>query len=152
MIAAATPGFPLLTSIVVLPALAALLVALIPRQQETLLKLAGFGLSIAVGVLSVILAIQFDGQAGGFQFLSEHEWIPELGVQWKLGVDGISLWLVVLTGILFPIAIAGPTVHKDVKSYMAWLLLLEAGCMGVFLALDLLVFFFFLAICFRFPM
>ena len=140
---AGTPGFPLLTSIVVLPAIAALLVALIPRQQETLLKLAGFGLSIAVGVLSVILAIQFDSHAGGFQFLSEHQWIPELGVQWKLGVDGISLWLVVLTGILFPIAIIGPNVHKDVKSYIAWLLLLEAGCMGVFLALDLLVFFFF---------
>lgn len=143
MIAAATPGFPLLTSIVVLPALAALLVALIPRQQETLLKLAAFGLSIAVGVLTVILAIQFDSAGAGFQFLSEHEWIPELGVQWKLGVDGISLWLVVLTGILFPIAIIGPNVHKDVKSYLAWLLLLEAGCMGVFLALDLLVFFFF---------
>jgi len=140
---AGTPGLPLLTSLVVLPALGALLVVFIPRQQETLLKLAGFGLAVAVGVLSVVLAIQFDADGEGFQFVSQHEWIPELGVQWKLGVDGISLWLVVLTGVLFPIAIAGPTVHKDVKSYIAWLLLLEAGCMGVFLALDLLVFFFF---------
>jgi NADH-quinone oxidoreductase subunit M len=64
-------------------------------------------------------------------------------VSWKLGVDGISLFLVVLTGVLFPIALAGPKVHKDVKSYVAWMLLLEAGCMGVFLSLDLFCFFVF---------
>ncbi|HVM08090.1 MAG TPA: NADH-quinone oxidoreductase subunit M [Acidimicrobiales bacterium] len=138
-----SPEFPLLTALILLPAIGALLLALIPREQESLLKLAGFGFALATGVLSVILATSFEAHGETFQFLSQHEWIPELGVQWKLGVDGISLWLVVLTGILFPIALVGPNVHKDVKSYTAWLLLLEAGCMGVFVALDLLVFFFF---------
>ena len=64
-------------------------------------------------------------------------------MSWKLGVDGISLFLVVLTGVLFPVSLAGPKVHKDVKSYVAWMLLLEAGCMGVFLSLDLFCFFVF---------
>ena len=140
---AGTPGFPLLTALILLPAIGALIVAMVPRQQETLLKLTGLGFALGAGVLSVLLAVNFKGGADGFQFLSEQEWIAELGVQWKLGVDGISLWLVVLTGVLFPIALLGPNVHKDVKAYTAWLLLLEAGCLGVFVALDLLVFFFF---------
>ena len=63
-----------------------------------------------------------------------------------MGIDGISLWLVVLTGVLFPIALMGPLVKKDAKAYTAWLLLLEAGCLGVFIALDLLVFFIFFEI------
>ena len=140
---AGTPAFPLLTALILLPAIGALVVVLTPRGQESLLRLTGFGFTLGAGVLSVILAINFKSGADGFQFLSEQEWIESFGVQWKLGVDGISLWLVVLTGLLFPIALAGSTVHKDVKSYVAWLLLLEAACMGVFVALDLLVFFFF---------
>ena len=139
----ATPAFPLLTALIVLPAIGALLVALIPREQESLLKLAGLGFTVGAAALSLILAINFDSGVDDFQFLSQHAWIEDLGVQWKLGVDGISLWLVVLTGILFPIALLGPQVHRDVKSYVAWILVLEAGCMGVFVALDLLLFFFF---------
>jgi len=78
---------------------------------------------------------------GGFQFTEAHTWIPSLGIGWKLGVDGISLFLVVLTGILFPIAVVGSDPHHDHKPYFAWLLMLEAGCLGVFLAMDLFQFF-----------
>src|SRR5207253_8286154 len=80
---------------------------------------------------------------GGYQFVTDHSWIGSLGIHWKLGVDGISLFLVALTGVLFPLAIAGPVVTHDVKSYVVWLLVLEAACMGTFLALDLFVFFVF---------
>ncbi|HEX7166329.1 MAG TPA: NADH-quinone oxidoreductase subunit M [Acidimicrobiales bacterium] len=139
----AGPAFSLLTALVILPAIGALLVAVLPRRQESLVKLAGLGVMLSTAVLVVILAVSFKSGADGFQFLSQHAWIPDLGVQWKIGVDGISLWLVVLTGILFPIALIGPTVHKDVKSYTAWLLLLESACLGVFVSLDLLVFFLF---------
>ncbi|HVF32866.1 MAG TPA: NADH-quinone oxidoreductase subunit M [Acidimicrobiales bacterium] len=135
--------FPLLTALVVLPALGALLTAVLPRNQEGLLRLVGLLFSVATAALTVYVAIDFKVGADGFQFLQSYDWIKDLGVHWKLGVDGISLWLVVLTGILFPIAIVGPVVKKDVKSYVGWLLLLEAGCLGVFLALDLLVFFLF---------
>ena len=76
----------------------------------------------------------------------EHRWIEEWGISWHLGVDGISLLLVVLTGILFPLAIVGADPHHDEKPYLAWLLLLEAGVMGSFLSLDLFVFFIFFEI------
>jgi NADH-quinone oxidoreductase subunit M len=135
--------FPLLTAMILLPAIGALIVALLPKTQASLARLVGLGVSISTLVLTAILAIDFDTHEAGFQFVSDHSWISDLGIRWKLGVDGISLWLIVLTGLLFPIAIAGPLVKRDVKSYTAWLLLLEAACIGVFAALDLLVFFLF---------
>ena len=138
--------FPLLTALIVVPALGAALVALLPRNQDGLIRLVGLLFSVATAVLTIYVAIDFKAGADGFQYLQSYDWIKDLGVKWKLGVDGISLWLVVLTGILFPIAIVGPIVKKDVKSYTGWLLLLEAGCLGVFLALDLLVFFLFFEI------
>ena len=138
--------FPLLTSLIVIPAVGAAICALLPRNQEGLIRLVGLLFSLAAGVVSAFIAIDFKAGADGFQLLQSYDWIKDLGVSWKLGVDGISLWLVVLTGILFPIAIIGPIVKKDVKSYVGWMLLLEAGCLGVFLALDLLVFFLFFEI------
>ena len=77
---------------------------------------------------------------------SKHSWIEAWGISWHLGVDGISLFLVVLTGVLFPLAILGTDPHHDEKPYLAWLLLLEAGVMGSFLSLDLFVFFIFFEI------
>ena len=138
--------FPLLTALIVVPAIGALVTALLPRHQEGLIRLIGLLFSVATACLTIFVAIDFKAGADGFQFLQSYDWIKDLGVQWKLGVDGISLWLIVLTGILFPIAIVGPLVKKDVKNYIGWLLLLEAGCLGVFLALDLLVFFLFFEI------
>ncbi len=82
----------------------------------------------------------------GFQFVSQHTWIADLGISWHLGVDGISLFLVVLTGLLFPIAMLATDPDHDDKPYYAWLLVLEAGCLGVFLALDLFLFFVFFEI------
>ncbi|MBW3668074.1 MAG: NADH-quinone oxidoreductase subunit M [Actinobacteria bacterium] len=137
------PGFPLLTSIVVVPVVFALCVALIPRSRPEVVKLVGFLGALSTGLLAVVCAIQFESGEAGFQFVSKHEWIREFGVSWHLGVDGISLFLVLLTGVLFPIALAGPKIHRDVKSYVAWMLVLEAERPGSFLALDLFVFFLF---------
>jgi NADH-quinone oxidoreductase subunit M len=136
-------SFPLLTTLIALPFAGALLVAALPRRRPELAKILGFVLAAATGALSLFLLTQYKADGPQFQFVSQHAWIRDLGVSWKLGVDGISLFLVVLTGVLFPIALAGPKVHKDVKSYVAWMLLLEAGCMGVFLSLDLFCFFVF---------
>jgi NADH-quinone oxidoreductase subunit M len=138
-----SPGFPLLTSLVLLPIIGALVVAFVPRRLDALVKLIGLLFTLTAGVLAVMVALNFKAGADGFQFVSQHEWIEDLGVQWKLGVDGISLWLVVLTGVLFPIALVGPSVRRDVKSYTAWLLVLETACIGAFVSLDLLLFFVF---------
>ncbi len=135
--------FPILSAIVLLPAAAAAVVALLPKNRPDVIRLVGFLAALAVGVLTVVLAFAFDAGDAAYQFVSQHNWIEDLGVSWIVGVDGISLFLVVLTGVLFPIALIGPKVHRDVKSYTAWMLVLEAGCLGSFLSLDLFVFFLF---------
>jgi NADH-quinone oxidoreductase subunit M len=138
-----TAGFPLLTTMVLLPIVMAAVVALIPRSRPEMVKFVGLLASIATGLLTVVALVDFEVKRSGFQFVTEHEWVRDWGISWKLGVDGISLFLVVLTGVLFPIALAGPKVRRDVKSYVAWMLVLEGACLGSFLALDLLVFFLF---------
>ena len=136
-------GFPLLTSMILVPVAGAIAVALTPSSRAELARVLGLATAVATAALSVFLLVEFETAEEGFQFVSRHQWIEDLGISWNLGVDGISLFLVVLTGILFPIALAGPKVTKDVKSYVAWMLLLEAGCLGVFLSLDLFCFFVF---------
>ena len=136
-------GFPLLTALIAVPAVGALAVALMPKRRVDVTKLLGFLVSFAVAVLAVVMLTQFDRHSGGFQFVSDHSWISTFGISWKVGVDGISLFLVLLSALLFPLSLIGPAVHKNVKSYTAWMLLLEAGCIGSFLALDLFLFFLF---------
>jgi NADH-quinone oxidoreductase subunit M len=126
---------------VVLPAIGALVIGLIPAGRKEVLRLVALLFSTVAGVFSVWTLLQFESGDAGFQLVDRASWIPEFGISWFLGVDGISLFLVVLTGILFPIAIVAVDPHHDHKAYFAWLLVLEAGCLGVFVALDLFVFF-----------
>jgi NADH-quinone oxidoreductase subunit M len=125
-------GFPLLTALILLPAFGALAVALTPKSRSEVARLVGVASSAATGALSVWLLTQFETHDAGFQFTSNHSWIDDLGISWHLGVDGISLFLVVLTGLLFPLALWGVKPHHDPKPYTAWMLVLQAGCMGVF--------------------
>ena len=142
-----TLGFPILTVLVLLPAAGALVVALLPSARADLVRLIGVMFTTTAGALSLwLLGAYATGGDGGFQFVSKHLWIGALGVSWHLGVDGISLFLVVLSGILFPIALLGARPHHDEKAFTAWLLLLEAGIMGSFVSLDLFVFFVFFEI------
>ena len=68
---------------------------------------------------------------------------PELGIDWSLGVDGISLFLLLMTAVLFPLTLLGAPGERDPRSFVAWVLLLEAACMGSFVSLDLILFFLF---------
>ncbi len=137
------PGFPLLTALVVLPAAVAVLVALLPKARVDVIRIAGVLGTLGTAVLAAYVLSRFKAGTAGYQFVTDLTWIESLGIHWKLGIDGISLFLVALTGLLFPIALIGPVVNDNVKSYVAWLLVLEAACMGTFLALDLFVFFVF---------
>ncbi|MCU1361406.1 MAG: nuoM, partial [Ilumatobacteraceae bacterium] len=107
---------------------------------------AAIMVSVLTGAMSIWLMSSFDTADSGFQFGSKHAWIKPWGISWHLGVDGISLFLVVLTGILFPLVIIGIDPHHDHKRYLTWMLLLEAGMMGSFLSLDLFLFFVFFEI------
>lgn len=139
----AATSFPILTVLVLFPALGALLVALSPKRRPDLVKLTAVLFAVGTGALTLWLLASFESGEAGYQFTSRHEWIEQWGISWNLGVDGISLFLIVLTGILFPIAIFGADAHHDEKPYLAWLLLLEAGLLGSFVSLDLFLFFVF---------
>jgi NADH-quinone oxidoreductase subunit M len=138
--------FPILTLLVLVPAVGALLVALISNRQPDLVKVTALLTSILTGGMALWTLFAFEKGDAGFQFVSQHSWIESWGISWHLGVDGISLFLVVLTGILFPLVIAGVDPHHDHKRYLAWMLLLEAGVMGSFVSLDLFLFFVFFEI------
>ena len=143
---AATLGMPLLTLLVVLPLVGAVMVSLMNNAQAEQIKLVALVFSLVTGALSVYMLAKFPSGQAGFQFVSQQSWVSEWGISWHLGVDGISLFLVVLTGVLFPLVIIGIDPHHDQKPYLAWMLLLEAGVMGSFLSLDLFLFFVFFEI------
>jgi NADH-quinone oxidoreductase subunit M len=145
-VATAAAHTPLLTAVVVTPFIGAALVALLPRSRPGLHKMVATLVTVLTGAFTVAMLVSFDTADKGFQLVDHHSWIAKFGISWTLGVDGISLFLVVLTGLLFPIAILGTDPHHDHKAYYAWLLVLEAGCLGVFLALDLFLFFVFFEI------
>jgi NADH-quinone oxidoreductase subunit M len=139
-------SFPILSALVLLPVLGSILVTVTSDRRPEWTRLIAILFSVGVGAMSIWLLASFHSHEAGFQFESKHEWISSWGISWHLGVDGISLFLVVLTGILFPLVILGIDPHHDHKRYLGWLLLLEAGVMGSFLSLDLFLFFIFFEI------
>jgi NADH-quinone oxidoreductase subunit M len=146
-VAAAAPasgvGFPVLTVTVLLPVVTAVIVALIPKRRGEIVKLVAVGGAVGTGALTAYITYAFATGTAAFQFQSQHMWISSFGISWHLGVDGISLFLVLLCGLLFPLSMVGPTIHGNEKAYYAWMLVLEAGCIGSFLSLDLFLFFLF---------
>ena len=146
---AASPGatFPVLSALVVVPVIGALTMLVLPDNRPEHFKQLAFLFSAVVGAMSIGVLTDFDtAHAANFQLTDTHTWIESLGISWSLGIDGISLWLVVLTGLIFPLSIIAVDAEHEPKAYFAWLLVLEAGCMGVFLALDLFAFFVFFEI------
>lgn len=135
--------FPILTAIVFVPAIGALGVALLPSGRQELVRAFGLLVSFATLGFTGYLVWNFE-TASGYQFVEQHVWLKDLGSSYLLGVDGISLFMVVLTALLFPIAlIASAKIDERIKGFTVCMLLLEAGILGVFLSLDLLVFFVF---------
>jgi NADH-quinone oxidoreductase subunit M len=136
-------GFPLLTALVFLPAAGAVLTLLLPDRRPELTRALGYVVSAATLGLAVYLLIQFDTGHTGYQFVSDHSWMPALGIRWILGIDGISLFMVALTTLLIPIGMLASADLEKPKAFTFWMLLLEASVIGVFLALDTIVFFVF---------
>ncbi|HTX01767.1 MAG TPA: NADH-quinone oxidoreductase subunit M, partial [Acidimicrobiales bacterium] len=136
-------AFPYLTALILVPVATAIVVMALPRTQHALIRLTGFlGALGSLGIAAAMLD-QFQTGVSGYQMTSTHPWFGSIGISWSIGVDGISLFLVGLSAVLFPIALAGATERPNPKSFTVWLLLLEAACFGSFLALDVLLFFLF---------
>ena len=141
-----TLAFPILTALVLIPALGGILTILTSNRRPEATKFVALVASTVTAGLSIWLLSSFETADAGFQFVSQHPWIRDWGIGWHVGVDGISLFLVVLTGLLFPLVIAGIDPHHDHKRYLGWMLVLEAGVMGSFISLDLFLFFLFFEI------
>ncbi|MGH7402185.1 MAG: NADH-quinone oxidoreductase subunit M [Candidatus Rokuibacteriota bacterium] len=135
----------LLTLVTFLPAAGAVLVLLLPRRHEHVTKLATLGATVVTFVVSLPLYFRFDPTSADYQFVEQKAWIPSLGVSYHLGVDGISVLLVLLTTFLMPLAILSSwtSIESRWKEFAITMLLLEAGMVGVFVSLDLFLFYVF---------
>ena len=133
-----------ITLLLLLPLIGALVLLLIPRQQrQTLFTLALLS-SIAAFIWSLRLFQAFDAGAGEMQFVERIPWMPAFGIGYIVGIDGISLFLVLLTTFLMPLAIAASwPVQDKIKEYLFFMLVLETGMLGAFVALDLFLFYVF---------
>lgn len=133
-----------LSIILFFPALAALALLFLPKDENKLLRWFAFGASLIPFLLSVSIWFKFESSAAGFQFTEQYQWYEAIGSSLHLGVDGLSLTMVLLTTLLTPLAIlASFGITEKVKAYMMLFLFLETGMLGVFMSLDLLVFFVF---------
>jgi NADH-quinone oxidoreductase subunit M len=144
LLAATEPAVgPVLPFIVGIPILGAVAIALVPRSRPDVIRLLAVIASVGAGALSLYLLFPFAPGHDGFQFDTNVSWIDAFDIRFHLGIDGIALMLVVLTGVLFALAILGAEPDHDEKGYYAWLLVLEGGCLGAFMALDTFLFFVF---------
>ncbi|MGH2539554.1 MAG: NADH-quinone oxidoreductase subunit M [Actinomycetota bacterium] len=135
---------PWLTLVIVAPLVGVPVLYARRTISDEAARWVGLGASLLAFAVSVGMLMNFDTGEPGFQMVSKHPWVGSLGLSWFVGVDGFSLWLVIVTTFLFPIAIAASwKVDHQVRRYMAMALILESVIVGAFLSLDLLVFFLF---------
>ncbi|MEZ6041577.1 MAG: proton-conducting transporter membrane subunit [Planctomycetaceae bacterium] len=134
----------LLSAIIFLPAVAAFFLAFFDSRNTDVIRFWSLGATIITFGLTLALWGQFDYANGGIQFAVQIPWVESWNIFYRLGVDGISLPLVLLTGLVSMLAMtASWSITKHVKGYMILFLLLESGMMGVFLALDFFLFYVF---------
>lgn len=141
----------LLVWITFLPLVGALAIGLLPAYDARLLRRVALGVTALVGLLGVVLWTGFEGALPAAQGVVEAGWFrlpgisPAVDVHFRLGVDGLSILMVVLTTTLMPIVVLSSYghVHERVKEFLIWLLVMETGMLGVFLSLDLVLFYVF---------
>ncbi len=128
-----------------LPIAAAILLLFFPKSAAGAVKGVGLLASVATFVASLGIVNGFHEGVAGLQLVEMRTWIPQWGITYALGVDGISLWLVMLTTLLTPIVFLSSwnTIHKHPKEYVIAFLVMEAAMIGVFVAADLLLFYVF---------
>ncbi len=135
----------LLSVILFVPLVGAVAVTLVREDATNLIKTLGLIFSTAAFALSVWLFLAFDGSNPNMQFVEKYDWIPTLNVSYHLGIDGMALLLVVLTTFLTPLSLLASwdSIERKLKGFVVSMLILEVGTLGVFMALDLFLFYVF---------
>ena len=138
----------LLTLVGVSPLIGALMLLLIPAKKSELIKRAAFIITLLIALFSILLAVRFDKAITGFQFIQSNSWISAFNVNFAVGVDGISLVLILLSTILVPVVILSTWHESDTgrwntKVFYVLILVLETLMIGVFAATDLFLFYVF---------
>lgn len=131
----------LLSAVTLLPLLFALVVWLTPK--ESLIRPLSLVLALAEFALSLLILVRFDKTTAALQMVENIPWVPEVGVSYFLGIDGLSLWLVMLTTFLTPIVVLASwkSIDNRIKGFHASLFLLQASMIGSFLAMDAILFY-----------
>ncbi len=137
-----------LTILGLLPLVGSAALFLLPKGSDLLAKQVALGASIVVAIAGLGMAFSFDRSATGFQFVEKHQWIPAFGINYALGVDGISLLLILLALVLTPIVILACWNEAEggrwsVKNFFGLILILETMIVGVFAATDIFLFYVF---------
>ncbi|HXZ79030.1 MAG TPA: NADH-quinone oxidoreductase subunit M [Terriglobales bacterium] len=134
----------ILSLVVFVPAGGALLLILFPRRDRDI-RLFALVVSLLTFILSLHLPLHYANGAAGFQFEIDHAWISTPNIHYHLGIDGVSIWLVVLTTFLTPLCVlmSWKSIHERVKEFFILFLLMETALIGVFVSLDLFLFYFF---------
>ncbi|MFZ2492818.1 MAG: NADH-quinone oxidoreductase subunit M [Thermoanaerobaculia bacterium] len=135
---------PILSTVLWLPMAAAILLAFFPRTAVNAIKMTGFLVTLVTFFLSLGILRGWSDVAG-FQLVERIPWIPQWGIHYGLGIDGISLWLVLLTTFLVPLILLSSwnTIKKHPKEYIISFLVMETAMIGAFVATDLLLFYVF---------
>ena len=141
-------GLPILSLAILLPLLGAILLLFINNRdgsKDALIRNITLGVSLITFAVTLALWAGFHPSGESFQFVERHPWIPAFGIEYYLGIDGLSLMLIVLTGFLTPIALltSWESIETKVKEFSIFMLVLETAMIGVFCALDLFLFYLF---------
>jgi NADH-quinone oxidoreductase subunit M len=135
----------LLTYLILIPLIGSFLILFIKKEQPNLIRYAALGISTLAFLLSLVIYFQFDSANSDFQFINKIEWIKGLNIHYHVGVDGMSLLLVLLTTFLTPLTLISSwsSIETKVKEFTFFFLMLEVGMLGVFISLDLFLFYIF---------
>src|SRR4029077_9359878 len=134
-----------LSLILFLPLAGAALLLVVPKQNENAIRWIANIVALLGFLISVPLWFWFDPRGAGFQLVERAEWIPSIGAEYYLGVDGLSTLLILLTTLMGSIAVLSSwtAITERVKEYYIFLLVLQTGMLGAFMSLDFLLFFLF---------
>lgn len=139
--------FPFLTVITFLPAVAGVIVLMLPAERKTEAKVTALATGAFTLLLSLYIYFGYDIAAGGYQFVENYAWIPQLGISYHMGVNGYNLPMILLTAVVLTTGVMiSWNIEDRVREFMAFLLFLAVGVFGVFLSLDLFLFFFLLEV------